>query len=199
MTVTQRKREITPDDLISMEQYGRERKARRHGIVAFKKLRRVEVGPFCTFHFENYETMWLQVQEMLFIEKGGEDQIADELSAYNPLIPKGRELVATVMFEIAEEARRRAFLAKLGGIEETAFFRFGQHKIIGRPEDDVDRTTADGKASSVQFIHFPFSDTQVEAFSHPDAQVTLGFAHPQYGHMVVLPPEVRRALSQDFD
>ena len=199
MTVTQRKREITSNDLISLEQYGRERKSRRQAMVALKKQRRVEVGPFCTFHFENYDTMWHQVQEMLYIEKGGEEQIAGELSAYNPLIPKGRELVATVMFEIAEEARRRAFLAKLGGIEETVFFRFGEHTIVGRPEDDVDRTTADGKASSVQFIHFPFTDPQVDAFSRPETEVTLGFSHPQYGHMVVLPPEVRAALAQDFD
>ncbi len=77
-----------------------------------KRHRRLEVGPDCTFYFENFETMWNQVHEMLFIEKGGEAQIADELSAYNPLVPKGRELVATVMFEIDDPVRRAAFLIR---------------------------------------------------------------------------------------
>lgn len=149
------KHEITRDDLISVEAYGSERRQRRAAIVAVKQNRRVEIGPVCTFYFENYETMLLQVQEMLYIEKGGEKQIEDELSAYNPLIPKGRELIATVMFEIDDRSRRSAFLSKLGGIEETAFLKFEGETVIGRPEEDVDRTTADGKASAVQFIHFP--------------------------------------------
>ncbi len=136
---------------------------------------------------------------MLFIEKGGEAQIADELSAYNPLVPKGRELVATVMFEIDDPVRRAAFLAKLGGVEETAFLRLAGETIQGVPEADVDRTSAQGKASSVQFIHFPFSDEQAEAFRRPGAEVVVGFGHPQYGHMAVLPEAVRQALAEDFD
>ena len=193
------KHEITRDDRISVEAYGSERKQRRAAIVAVKQNRRVEIGPVCTFYFENYETMLLQVQEMLYIEKGGEEQIEDELSAYNPLIPKGRELVATVMFEIDDRSRRSAFLSKLGGIEETAFLKFEGETVIGRPEEDVDRTTADGKASAVQFIHFPFTDTQVAKFTAPGTEVTLGFSHPDYGHMASLREEVRAALSQDFD
>ena len=193
------KHEITRDDLISVEAYGSERRQRRAAIVAVKQNRRVEIGPVCTFYFENYETMLLQVQEMLYIEKGGEEQIEDELSAYNPLIPKGRELIATVMFEIDDRSRRSAFLSKLGGIEETAFLKFEGETVIGRPEEDVDRTTADGKASAVQFIHFPFTDTQVAKFTAPGTEVTLGFSHPDYGHMASLREEVRAALSQDFD
>ena len=92
-----RKTEITRDDILSPAQYEAERKEHRSRIVELKKHRRLEVGPVCTFYFESYETMWAQIHEMLFIEKGGEEQIADELSAYNPLIPKGQELVATVM------------------------------------------------------------------------------------------------------
>ena len=102
------KHELTRDDVISMEDHARERKERRRALVEAKRHRRLEAGPDCTFYFENYETMWNQVHEMLFIEKGGEAQIADELRAYNPLVPKGRELVATVMFEIDEPARRAA-------------------------------------------------------------------------------------------
>ncbi len=115
-----------------MARYAEERTARRRALVEAKHHRRLEVGPDCMFYFENYETMWNQVHEMLFIEKGGEAQIADELSAYNPLVPKGRELVATVMFEIDDPVRRAAFLARLGGVEETAFLRLGGETIQRR-------------------------------------------------------------------
>ena len=193
------KHEITRDDIISMERYEAERKERRRALVEAKRKRRLEAGPVCSFYFENYETMWNQVHEMLFIEKGGEAQIADELSAYNPLIPKGRELVATVMFEIDDARRREALLSKLGGVEETAFIQIGSEVVAGRPEEDVDRTSAAGKASSVQFIHFPFTEAQVAAFRAPGAQVVLGLKHPHYAHMAVMPEDVRAALAGDFD
>jgi len=193
------KRQITREDILPMASYEAERRELRRDLVAKKKFRRQDVGPVCTFYFENYDTMWAQVHEMLYIEKGGEEQIADELSAYNPLIPQGRELVATVMFEIDDPQRRHTFLAKLGGIEETAFFEVDGERIVGKPEEDVDRTTADGKASSVQFIHFPFSEAQIAKFKSPGTRVILGFSHPEYGHMTILPEEVRAALSKDFD
>lgn len=192
------KTEITRDDILPPAQYEAERKEHRARIVELKKNRRLEVGPVCTFYFENYETMWAQVHEMLFIEKGGEAQIADELSAYNPLIPQGHELVATVMFEIDDPVRRHDFLAKLGGVEETAFIEVDGHRVEGKPEQDVDRTTAEGKASSVQFIHFPFTPEQIAAFKQDGARAVIGFGHPAYSHMVVMPEPVRRALSQDF-
>ncbi len=197
--MTAAKHEITRGDVIAMADYARERKDRRRALVEVKRHRRLAVGPDCTFYFENYETMWNQVHEMLFIEKGGEDQIADELRAYNPLVPKGRKLVATVMFEIDEPARRAALLAKLGGVEATAFLRLGGATIAGVPEADVERTSAAGKASSVQFIHFPCTDAQMAAFRAAGAEVVLGLTHPQYAHMAVLPEPVRQALAEDFD
>jgi len=193
------KREITRADILPMETYAAERMALKSDLVAKKRNRRQELGPVCTFYFENYQTMWSQVHEMLYIERGGEEQVADELAAYNPLIPKGNELVATVMFEIDAPVRRANFLAKLGGVEETAFLQFDRETVTGIPEDDVDRTTAEGKASSVQFIHFPFSATQIEKFKQPDCQVILGFKHPAYGHMSVLAEAVRAALVEYFD
>ncbi|HEX9789105.1 MAG TPA: DUF3501 family protein [Kiloniellales bacterium] len=193
------KHEIRRDDIMDMAAYERIRVERRRELVQIKRQRRLEVGPECLFHFENYETMSAQIHEMLYIEKGGEAQIADELAAYNPLIPNGRELVATVMFEIDEPARRHAVLAKLGGIEETAVVRIGGETIKGRAEADVDRTNAAGKASSVQFIHFPFTDAQVAAFRAPGAEILVGFTHPHYGHMAVMPEGVRQALAKDFD
>jgi hypothetical protein len=192
------KREITREDILPMAAYESERRELRRDLVAKKKFRRQDVGPVCTFYFESYDTMWAQVHEMLYIEKGGEAQIEDELRAYNPLIPQGRELIATVMFEIDDERRRKTFLSKLGGVEETAFFEVDGERILGKPEEDVDRTNAAGKASSVQFVHFPFTDAQVAKFRQPGTRVVLGFTHPEYSHMTILPEDVRGALAQDF-
>jgi len=193
------KHAITRADIMDLGDYVKQRGERRRRMAELKRHRRVEVGPFATFYFESYETMWHQVHEMLTIEKGGEAQIADELEAYNPLIPKGSELVATVMLEIDDERRRQAELPKLGGIEDNIFLRLGGEEIRGRPENDRQNTReADNKASSVQFAHFPFTPEQVAAFRQPGAQVMLGFDHPNYGHIAVLPEDVRTALAGDF-
>ncbi|WP_298724348.1 DUF3501 family protein [uncultured Ferrovibrio sp.] len=189
---------ITRADILSLDEFARVRKEKRAEVVAVKKNRRVGVGPFTTFYFENYITMWWQIHEMLFIEKGGEEQIADELAAYAPLVPKGRELVATFMIEIDDPVRRQAMLAKLGGIDEAIFLEFGSHKIKAVPEDDTERTREDGKTSSVHFLRFPFTDEQVAAFKTPGSRVVIGVEHPEYGHLAVMPEAVRESLSQDF-
>jgi hypothetical protein len=193
------KHELSRADLLPVAEYAKVRAERRRAIVARKEQRRLDVGPVCTFHFENFDSMWLQIQEMLYIEKGGEAQIEGELRAFNPLIPQGSELVATVMFEIDDPQRRKAFLSRLGGVEETAFIRMGDDVVKGVPETDVDRTNAEGKASSVQFIHFPFTAAQIAKFRRPGAEVVVGFGHPAYGHMVMMPEAVRAALAEDFD
>jgi hypothetical protein len=190
--------ELTVADILPMAEYAKVRAESRRRIAAKKRDRRVDVGPFVTFYFENFETMWLQVHEMIFIEKGGPEQAPDEIAAYNPLIPKGRELIATFMIEIDDPLRRANVLAGLGGIEDTAFFQVNGEKIMAQPEADQDRTTAEGKASSVQFVHFPFTDAQIAAFRTPGAQVILGLSHPKYSHMAVLPEAVRAELSGDF-
>lgn len=192
------KTEITRDDIMDMAEYGAIRKEHRRALIEKKKLRRVAIGPDATAHFEDYDSMWLQVHEMLYIEKGGEEQLAEELAAYNPLIPKGRELVCTVLFEIDDPERRARFLATLGGIEETMFIRVGGEEIMARAEQDIDRTTAAGKASAVQFVHFPFTDAQVKAFRRPGAEIIIGFKHPGYGHMVRIAEDSREALAADF-
>jgi hypothetical protein len=190
--------ELTLADILPMPEYAKVRAESRRHIAAKKRDRRVEVGPFVTFYFENFETMWLQVHEMIFIEKGGMEQAPGEIAAYNPLIPKGRELIATFMIEIDDPLRRKNVLAGLGGIEETAFFEINGEKILGRAEADQDRTTSEGKASSVQFVHFEFAELQIAAFRAPGAQVILGLSHPNYSHMAVLPEAVRAELSGDF-
>jgi hypothetical protein len=185
--------------IIPAAEYARVRADRRRSITEFKKNRRLEVGPYAAFYFESYETMLHQVHEMLFIEKGGPEQVADELAAYNPLIPQGSELVATVMFEIDEPVRRARVLGALGGIEHKAFIRVGGETIRSVAEDDQERTREDGKASSVLFMRFPFTRAQVEAFRGAGNEVVVGFDHPNYGHMTIMPPAVREALARDFD
>lgn len=192
------KTEITRADLMPLDEYGKQRAARRKALVEVKKHRRVPVGPYATFYFENYETMWQQIHEMLYIEKGGEEQVEDELRAYNPLIPKGAELVATVMFEIDNPVQRHSVLSGLGGVEDTMQLQFAGHAVTGRPEGDVERTNADGKTSSVHFLHFDFTPEQIAAFCTPGTQVVVAFTHPNYGHMAVMPETVRAELAKDF-
>jgi hypothetical protein len=193
------RRQLTRADILPLDEYVKIRRQRRSDISELKKRRRVAVGPFATFYFENFDTMWQQVQEMLYIERGGEAQIADELAAYNPLIPQGAELVATVMFEIDDPARRARELARLGGIEHHAFIDVGGDRIRGEPDPTRENTSPEGKASSVQFIRFPFTPPQIAAFRAPGARVLVGFDHPNYGHIAAMPEPVRAALAHDFD
>jgi hypothetical protein len=189
---------LTMSDILPPEEYARNRAEWKRKIGALKRDRRVAVGPYVTFYFESRDTMWLQVQEMIYIEKGGMAQAADELAAYNPLVPNGTELIATFMIEIDDPIRRKRVLDGLGGIEESAFIRVGGETIQGVPEADADRTSAEGKASSVQFVHFAFTVDQIAALSSPNAEVVLGFNHAHYRHMAVLGEAVRAELTTDF-
>jgi hypothetical protein len=193
------KRSLDRADIMAMGDYIKERGERRKRMAEMKRSRRVEVGPFATFYFENYATMWHQVHEMLYIEKGGEAQIADELRAYNPLIPQGDELVATVMFEIDDEARRKTALERLGGIEEHMVLSIAGEQVRGTPEGDRENTRGeDNKASSVQFVHFRLTPAQAARFRASGAQILLGFDHPNYGHLALIPEKVRATLSEDL-
>ena len=192
------KREIQKEDIMPLDTYIGKRRELRKNIVDYKKNRRVALGPYATFYFESYETMLAQVQEMLYIEKGGDEQLQDELTAYNPLIPNGKELTATLMFEIDNPISRAAFLGKVGGIEETVFMKINGEKIKALPEEDVDRTSAEGKASSVQFIHFNFTDDQIEKFQSNSSEIELGIDHKEYSHSTKLSKENIASLSADF-
>ena len=158
MIMSKNQKQIQKQDLLPIDIYTKNRKHLRKELIEFKKNRRIALGPYATFYFESYETMLAQVQEMLYIEKGGDDQLSDELNAYNPLVPNGKELIATVMFEIDNPILRAEFLGKVGGIENLIYLKINSEKIIAKPENDVDRTSAEGKASSVQFVHFDFNE-----------------------------------------
>ena len=191
--------EITRADVLSMEDFGAARDERRAEVAALKQNRRVEVGPYATFYFECFETMWLQVHEMLRIERGGDAQVVGEIEAYNPLIPKGREFVATLMFEIDNADRRARELAKLGGVEETIRLHIGDTVVAAVPEVDVTRTTAAGRTSSVHFLHFPLTDTQADLARDSAAPMVLEIDHVHYPHMTRITPAVRAELCRDLD
>src|SRR5258708_24318841 len=131
-------REITREDIIPDAEFALQRRERGAGLLPIKQLRRVALGPYCTFYFESFDTMLFQIQEMLLIEKGGAEQIADELAAYNPLVPKGNELVATVMFEVDEPVRRANLLNGLGGVERHFQLRIGSEVAPGVPDSDTE-------------------------------------------------------------
>ena len=192
-------REIKKNDIMPLDIYTKQRKELRKNIVEFKKNRRISLGPYATFYFESYETMIAQVQEMLYIEKGGDEQLKDELTAYNPLIPNGNELIATLMFEIDNPVSRAAFLSKVGGIEQDVFMKVDGDIIKAIPERDVDRTSAEGKASSVQFIHFKFNNDQIEKFKSGSSNVEIGIDHKEYSHTTKLKDMTIKSLSADFN
>ena len=190
---------IQKSDLLAQDVYEQNRRQMRKELVEFKKDRRVPLGPYATFYFECYETMLAQVQEMLHIEKGGDEQLNDELTAYNPLIPNGKELVSTLMFEIDNPVIRATFLGKLGGVEENVFIKIDNEVVYGKPEIDVDRTSAEGKASSVQFIHFEFNHNQISKFKGNNVSIELGIDHKEYSHSTKLSESTIKALSSDFN
>ena len=192
------KREIQKQDIMPLDVYIGKRRELRKNIVTFKKDRRIALGPYATFYFESYETMLAQVQEMLYIEKGGDEQLKDELTAYNPLIPNGKEFTATLMFEIDNPVSRAAFLSKVGGIEKKVFIKIDGQSVKAIPEEDVDRTSTEGKASSVQFIHFKLNDEQIQKFKSDGVEVEIGIDHKEYSHITKLNAANISSLSADL-
>ena len=192
-------REVTKTDLMSLEEYSKKRTNFRKNILQIKKNRRVSVGPYATFYFENYETMLAQIQEMLYIEKGGDEQLKDELTAYNPLVPKGKEFVATLMFEIDNPVSRSDFLSKIGGIEKKIFIKIKNEKINATAEQDTERTSEEGKASSVHFLHFIFSNDQIKKIKNLDNEVELCIDHEFYNHKTTISNQIINSLNEDLD
>jgi hypothetical protein len=162
-----------------------------------KKLRRISVGPDCTFYFECCDTMLFQLREMLLVEKCGAEQLADELAAYNPLILQGSELVATVMFEVEDEVRRGHLLRRISGVENTLYIEIGRERISAAPKSDVERTADDGKTSSVHFVRFPLTPQQI-AIWRGDDRIVVGVDQQNYGHMAIVNAESRAELTTDF-
>jgi len=191
-------RTITAADIMPLDQYELIRKDKKQEAIERKKLTRISVGPYATGLFENWDSMWLQIQEMLRIERGGEDQLADELTAYDPMVPKGQELTMTLLFEVADPERRDAFLRTIGGVEDHIAIQLGGHVIKARPEGDVERTReSDGKASAVHFFHFDFTPEAIAAWKSGEGQAMLVIDHPNYGHAALISPQTREYLGRE--
>ncbi len=191
-------RTITADDILPLEQYETIRADKKQEALERKKMTRLSVGPNATFMFENWDSMWLQIQEMLRIEKGGDEQLVDELAAYDPMVPKGAELTATVLFEVADADRRDAFLRTIGGVENHVAIQIGDHVIRARPEGDVERTReSDNKASAVHFFHFDFPAEAIAAWKSGEGQAMAVIDHPNYGHAALIGPETRGFLARE--
>jgi hypothetical protein len=189
---------IEKKDVLSNEEYRGVRAERRKDLVAYKKNRRISVGPFATFYFESYKTMLYQIQEMLFVEGALEGQLEDELVAYNPLIPQGSDLVTTLMFEINDEKIRHNFLSSIGNVEDFIYMSIGEDKIKARFESDIDRTNSKGKTSSVHFLHFDFNKDQIKNFHKNESKIFLGIEHKNYSHFTILSDESIINLKEDL-
>jgi Protein of unknown function (DUF3501) len=196
---SKQQRQLTRDDFLPPAEYLPVRRERRRQVSELKRRRRVEIGPFAIFNFENFETVQHQIQEMLYIEKGGDAQLKEELEAYGPLLPQGTDLVATVMFEIDDPVLRGEELVRIGGIENHAYIDVDGQRVRSEPDPTRENTSAEGKASAVQFFKFAFTPDLIARFRTPGVQIVVGFDHPNYAQMAALPDSMREALAQDFD
>jgi len=188
---------LTPNDLYTLEAYARERPAFRARVLEHKKNRIVHLGDHLTLVFEDRLTVQYQIQEMLRVERifeaGG---IAEELAAYNPLIPDGRNLKATMLIEYPDEQVRARKLIELHGIEHRVALHVGTHApVVAIADEDLDRST-DTKTSAVHFLRFELDPEHIAAF--PAAEVALAVDHPAYSARQVLSAPARAALAADF-
>ena len=155
-------KKLTPADLLSLEAYHKERTRLRAEVLAHKRNRHVGIGPNVTLYFEDRLTMRYQVQEMLRVERIFESEaIAEELESYNPLIPDGTNLKATMMLEYPDVAERRTALAQLGGIEHATYVEVGAlGRVFAHADEDLPRTEAD-KTAAVHFLRFELDPRDV--------------------------------------
>ena len=190
--------QLTASDLMSLEQYARERADFRAKVLEHKKSRQVALGPNATLYFEDELTIRYQVQEMLRIERIFEAEgIEDELSAYNPLIPDGSNWKATFMLEYPDEVERKAALERLHGIEKTLYIQInGFDNVYPIANEDLDRETEE-KTASVHFVRFELSPEMIAAVKQ-GATIRAGIDHPAYSEEVEVPDEVRESLAGDL-
>ncbi|MGH8041601.1 MAG: DUF3501 family protein [Rudaea sp.] len=191
--------QLAQSDLYTLETYARERADFRTCVLAHKQARKVHVGPHLTLLFEDRLTVQYQVQEMLRIERIFEAAaIQDELDAYNPLIPDGANLKATMLIEYEDPAERALKLVELHGIENRIALCIGDlSPVTAIADEDLERST-DNKTSAVHFLRFELSPAQVAAFKR-GVEIVIAVDHPAYTHRAVLDVVARKALADDLD
>ncbi len=190
---------LTLEDIADLRAYERERDEFRTSVVALKKRRRVAVGPFVTFVFENADTIRFQIQEMARVEKIFTDEgIQAELDVYNPLIPEPGTLSATMFLELTTDEQLREWLPKLVGIETMVEFRLDSGVAVPCRVDDAhaQQLTREETTASVHYIHFDFTSEQVDAFESGGAQ--LAVTHPDYAHAARLGQDTVAELLGDL-
>ena len=189
---------IARDSLLTLEAYAKERSAFRARVLAHKRNRIVHLGPHVTLLFEDELTIRYQIQEMLRIEKTfDESGIQQEVDAYNPLVPDGSNLKATMLLEYEDADARHAALAQLRGIEDHVFMRVAGFPVVRAiADEDLDREN-DDKTSAVHFVRFELTPAMIAAFKD-GRDVAIGVDHPEYRAQVTLSPASRAALAADF-
>jgi hypothetical protein len=189
---------LTADDLMTLEEYARVRPDFRQKVLAHKKDRKVHLGPNATLYFESRLTMQYQVQEMLRVERIFEPEgIADELGAYNPLIPDGTNWKATFMLEFPDVEERKRELAKLVGVEDRVWVRVEGHEpAYAIADEDLERETEE-KTSSVHFMRFELDAAMIGALKG-GAGLAMGCDHPSLNETVEVSEDVRKSLVGDL-
>jgi hypothetical protein len=191
--------QISRDSLLTLEAYAKQRKEFRARVIAHKKNRTIHLGKHVTLIFEDELTMRYQIQEMLRIEKTFEESgIQDELDAYNPLIPDGTNLKATMMIEYDDPVERKVELARLKGVEDKVYVQVDGHaKVYAIADEDLERENEE-KTSSVHFLRFELAPAMIASFKG-GAAVAVGIDHANYASRIdELAPEVQSALAKDF-
>jgi len=190
---------LEAQDLLSLEEYHKQRADFRARVLAHKRNRQIALGPSATLYFEDRLTIQYQVQEMLRIERIFEaEAIAEELAAYTPLIPDGRNLKATAMIEVPDADERRRVLRDLAGFEDKVYAQVaGFERVTAYADEDLERST-DEKTSAVHFVRFEFSDTMCAALKD-GAALSFGVDHPHYSHETSVAGPSLAALLADFD
>jgi hypothetical protein len=191
--------QLTPDDLMSLEEYARQRPEFRARVLEHKKHRKVQLGPNATLYFEDRLTMQYQVQEMLRTERIFEPEgIADELGAYNPLIPDGSNWKATFMLEYTDIEERRVALGRLLGVEDRVWVQIeGHDRVWAVADEDMERDTEE-KTSSVHFLRFELEPPMIDALKRGGA-LSIGIEHEHLNESLSpVPPEIRESLLADL-
>jgi hypothetical protein len=190
-------RKITREDVRDIAEYEKIRDPFRRAIIELKKRRRVSVGDIVTLVFENRETVLFQIQEMMRAERiVHEEKIQQEIEIYNELIPEDDELSATLLIEIDDLDRLRQVLPKLIGIEQQVWLRIGDRYAI-RARYEPGRSRED-RTSTVHYVRFRLSPEEIRAFKDESQPAVLAITHENYRAEAVIPPEVRRSLSEDL-
>jgi hypothetical protein len=189
---------LTSKDMMPLEEYGKRRAEIRQKLRPLKNARRISVGPYATVMLEHYDTIWHQVHEMLYVEKGGADQIQGELEAYNPLMPTPSSFTFTLMFEVDNPIRRLEFLKSISRVDHCIYLNWGDNSLQAHPIDALERTRDDGKTSAVHFMRFDFDDASKASFLQHEGDIFFTIRHENYFHGTALSRHLVESLKGEL-